>query len=167
MVTNGTIWGEKFQRGKSREKGEEKMEATLCGSYEHSIDVKGRMSFPTKLRDILGPEFYLCIGHDDKFIAVYSPEKFEEYQEKLSSIPGKKGSDLRRKLLSCCDRQIPDKQGRILIPPQLRKHALLEKDVVVIGASNHAEIWDKKLWDEFNERVTVDDLSDALEDLVL
>jgi division/cell wall cluster transcriptional repressor MraZ len=93
--------------------------------------------------------------------------KEEEYQEKLSSIPGKKGSDLRRKLLSCCDRQIPDKQGRILIPPQLRKHALLEKDVVVIGASNHAEIWDKKLWDEFNERVTVDDLSDALEDLVL
>ncbi len=142
-------------------------EAALCGSFEHSIDAKGRMSFPTKLREVLGPEFYLCIGHDDHFIAVYSPEQFEEYQSKLNSIPGKMGSNLRRKLLSFADRQMPDKQGRILISPQLREYAMLEKDVIVIGASNHAEIWDKKMWDEFNSQISIEDIGTALEGLVL
>ena len=55
----------------------------LCGTYYPSIDQKGRMSFPTKLREILGPEFYLCQGHDDAYIAVYSPEAFQEYCESL------------------------------------------------------------------------------------
>lgn len=139
----------------------------LCGMYEHSIDAKGRMSFPTKLRELLGAEFYLCVGYDDRYIAVYSPEEFAVYQQKLDSVPGKAGSCLRRKLLSHTDRQIPDKQGRILITPQLREYAALEKDVVVVGSSSHAEIWDKKLWDEFNQNVTIDQLGEALEGLVL
>ena len=139
----------------------------LCGTYYPSIDAKGRMSFPTKLREIIGAEFYLCIGHDDHYIAVYSPEEFDVYQSKLNTIPGKAGSDLRRKLLSCADRQMPDKQGRILISPQLREHACLEKDVVVIGSSNRAEIWDKKLWDEFNSKLTIDDINAALSGIAL
>ena len=61
----------------------------LCGTYYPSIDQKGRMSFPTKLREILGPEFFLCQGPDDAYIAVYSPEAFQEYCNKLNSIPGK------------------------------------------------------------------------------
>ena len=68
----------------------------LCGTYYPSIDQKGRMSFPTKLREILGPEFYLCQGHDDSYIAVYSLEAFQEYSDKLYSIAGKKGADIRR-----------------------------------------------------------------------
>ncbi len=143
------------------------MAAALCGTYNHSIDPKGRMSFPTKLREILGPEFYLCIGHDDHYIAVYSPEEFEVYQSKLYTIPGKKGSDLRRKLLSCADRQMPDKQGRIFISPALRDHAMLDKDVVVIGSANRAEIWDKDTWEKFNSEISLDEINAALADLVL
>lgn len=143
------------------------MAAAMCGTFYHSIDVKGRMSFPTKLREILGPEFYLCIGHDDHYIAVYSPEEFENYQSKLNTIPGKAGSDLRRKLLSCADRQMPDKQGRIFISPLLKEHAMLDKDVVVIGASNRAEIWDKATWDSFNSKITLDDINAVVSELVL
>ncbi len=143
------------------------MAAPLCGTYNPSIDAKGRMSFPNKLREILGAEFYLCIGHDDHYIAVYSLEEFEEYKDKLYTIPGKKGSDVRRKLLACADRQIPDKQGRIFISQQLREHANIEGEVVVIGAANRAEIWDKATWESFNSSISLDDINDALSELVL
>ena len=89
------------------------MREPLCGTYSPSIDAKGRMSFPNKLRDVLGPEFYLCKGPeiDKQYIAVYSVEDFK------------------------------DKQGRIFIPAMLREYAGIEGEVTVIGNYNKAEIW--------------------------
>ena len=139
----------------------------LCGTYYPSIDQKGRMSFPTKLREVLGPEFYLCQGHDDSYIAVYSPEAFQEYCDKLNSIAGKNGADIRRVLLAGADKQTPDKQGRIFITQQLRDHARITDEVVVIGANTRAEIWNKSKWEEFNSSVTQDDINNALADLVI
>ena len=139
----------------------------LCGTYYPSIDQKGRMSFPTKLRDVLGAEFLLCQGHDDAYIAVYSPQAFQDYCEKLNSIKGKNGSDIRRKLLAGADKQVPDKQGRIFITQQLRDHAGITDEVVVIGANNRAEIWNKSKWEEFNSSITQDEINDALADLVI
>lgn len=145
------------------------MNDPLCGTFYPSMDQKGRMSFPTKLREILGPEFYLCAGHDDHYIAVYSPEEFQVYRSKLLSIKGKAGSDIRRLLLSCADKQVPDKQGRILITQTLRDHAGIgtEDDVVVIGSENRAEIWKRAKWEEFNSNISIEDIADALSDLVL
>jgi MraZ protein len=125
------------------------------------------MSFPTKLRDVLGAEFFLCQGHDDAYIAVYSPQAFQDYCEKLNSIKGKNGSDIRRKLLAGADKQVPDKQGRIFITQQLRDHAGITDEVVVIGANNRAEIWNKSKWEEFNSSITQDEINDALADLVI
>lgn len=139
----------------------------LCGTYNPSIDQKGRMSFPTKLREILGPEFYLCQGYDDRYIAVYSPAAFQEYCETLNSVPGPKGSALRRKLLAGADLQVPDKQGRIFINQQLRDHADITDEVVVIGANHRAEIWNKSKWEEFNESISQDEINDLLADVVI
>lgn len=141
----------------------------LCGTYYPSIDLKGRMSFPNKLRDILGPEFYLCAGHDDSYIAVYSPEEFQVYRTKLYSVKGKAGSNVRRILLACADKQVPDKQGRIFISQNLRDHAEIgpEDEVVVIGAENRAEIWNRAKWEEFSSSISIDDINDVLADLVL
>ncbi len=125
------------------------------------------MSFPNKLREILGPEFYLCMGHDDHYIAVYSPEEFQIYRSKLFTVPGKAGSDIRRKLLSCADKQVPDKQGRIFITQQLRDHAGITDDVVVIGSENRAEIWNRATWEEFNNSISLEQITDVLADLVL
>ena len=141
----------------------------LCGTYYPSIDQKGRMSFPNKLREILGPEFYLCAGHDDRYIAVYSPEEFQVYRSKLYSVKGKAGSDIRRLLLSCADKQVPDKQGRIFITQKLRDHAEIgpEDEVVVIGLENRAEIWNRAKWEEFSSSISIEDINDVLSDLVL
>lgn len=125
------------------------------------------MSFPNKLRDILGAEFYLCAGHDDSYIAVYSTQEFEIYRSKLYSVPGKIGSDIRRKFLSCADKQIPDKQGRIFIAQHLRDHAGITDDVVVIGAENRAEIWNRATWEKFNSELSQEDINAALADFVL
>ncbi len=125
------------------------------------------MSFPNKLRDILGAEFYLCAGHDDSYIAVYSTQEFEIYRSKLYSVPGKIGSDIRRKFLSCADKQIPDKQGRIFIAQHLRDHAGITDDVVVIGAENRAEIWNRATWEKFNSELSQEDINAALAGFVL
>ena len=143
------------------------MSEPLCGTYYPSIDQKGRMSFPNKLRDILGAEFYLCAGHDDSYIAVYSTQEFEIYRSKLYSVPGKIGSDISRKFLSCADKQIPDKQGRIFIAQHLRDHAGITDDVVVIGAENRAEIWNRATWEKFNSELSQEDINAALADFVL
>ena len=139
----------------------------LCGTYYPSIDQKGRMSFPTKLREVLGAELYLCQGHDDAYIAVYSLDAFQDYCETLNSIPGKQGSDIRRKLLAGADKQIPDKQGRIFITQQLRDHAGITDEVVVIGANRRCEIWNKAKWEEFNNNISQEEINNALADLVL
>lgn len=143
------------------------MKEPLCGTFNPSIDQKGRMSFPNKLREILGPEFYLCVGHDKNYIAVYSPEEFETYCSKLYTIPGDVGSEIRRDLLSGADKQTPDKQGRIFIAQHLRDYAGITDQVTVIGNFNRAEIWNTEKLNE--ERRAVDQAAKkaALSQLVL
>lgn len=139
----------------------------LCGTFKPSIDGKGRMSFPNKLRDILGPEFYLCVGHEKPYIAVYSVEEFNRYCGKLSEIPGEIGSEIRRELLAGADKQVPDKQGRIFISQTLRDHAGITGEVVVIGNMNRAEIWDPAKYEENKKSLDPDAKKAALANLVL
>jgi len=143
------------------------MAEPLYGTYYPSIDNKGRMAFPNKLRDILGPEFYLLPGKGDKFISVYSPEEYANFEAKLKTVPGIKGDKLRRIFLSATDKQVPDKQGRIFIKEHLMKYAEISDEVVVVGASYRAEIWSKANWDEFNKKAMEEDLLDALDDYVV
>ncbi len=143
------------------------MKEPLCGTYNPSIDQKGRMSFPNKLRDILGPEFYLCAGHDNNYIAVYSPEEFDDFCKKLYTIPGEIGSEIRRDVMSSTDKQIPDKQGRIFISQNLRDYAGIEDQVTVIGNMNRCEIWNTEKLNEAKKAVSAADKKAALSQLVL
>lgn len=143
------------------------MSEPLCGTFKPSIDAKGRMSFPNKLRDILGAEFYLCIGHEKKYIAVYSVEEFNKYCGKLNEIPGEIGSEIRRELLAGADKQVPDKQGRIFISQTLREYAGITDEVTVIGNMNRAEIWDSAMLAESRQSLDPAAKKAALANLVL
>jgi len=145
------------------------MSEPLCGTYNPSIDSKGRMSFPNKLRDILGPEFYLCKGHEQgkRYIAVYSIEEFDKYCAKLADIPGDIGSAIRRELLAGADKQIPDKQGRIFISQLLRDHAGIKDEVTVIGNLNRAEIWECSKYQDDSKSIDPEEYKSALANLVL
>ncbi|MBR2283611.1 MAG: division/cell wall cluster transcriptional repressor MraZ [Ruminococcus sp.] len=143
------------------------MKEPLYGTYNPSIDAKGRMSFPNKLRDILGAEFYLCVGHDDNYIAVYSPDEFEKYCDKLRSITGEIGTQLRRELLAGADKQIPDKQGRIFLAQHLRDFAGITDDVTIVGALHKAEIWNTETYKKSRGTVDPDAKRAALDSMML
>ncbi len=134
----------------------------LMGTYTHNMDIKGRMNFPTKLRETLGDAFIITKGLDG-CLFVYSKEGFEELAEKIRQVPLSKGRELQRFFMAgACEVQA-DAQGRILIPQTLREYSQLDKDVIVIGASTRAEIWDKNKWDKFNEDFTENKLEEAMD----
>ncbi len=140
------------------------MSAPLMGTYNHVMDPKGRMSFPTKLRELLGPGFVITISLEGCLVA-YSADEWEKFTEKLASLSGAKARQAIRKFSSNAFIPEADKQGRILIPQNLREHAGLSHDVTVIGNLNHAEIWDTERYEEANAKFSDDELTEALDEL--
>lgn len=136
----------------------------LKGTYFQSMDTKGRMSFPTKLREVVGERFIITRGIDG-CLFVYSLEDFEAMAEKISSLPMGKGKGIQRHFMAWAGEVEADKQGRILIPQSLRELANLKKEVVVAGVSSRAEIWDKEAWDKANEEYDDDKFVEELEEL--
>lgn len=128
----------------------------LIGEYGHNIDQKGRMNFPAKMRDDLGVRFVVVKGFGNPCLYVYSQEEWGKIQARIDAMPLAKSQQLQRVICSSASEVEPDKQGRILIPASLRSYAGLEQSVMVIGASNRAEIWDKDAWDALSKEITLD-----------
>ena len=139
--------------------------ALMC-TYHHNIDAKGRMSFPTKLRDLLGGEFYVTKSINQKCLTIYSKSEWEKLANKIAELPDSMGGlDIKRWLFSGAGELVPDKQGRVLIPSDLREFAGLKKDVVVIGLDDKAEIWDKELWDAQQSNMDMSAMLAAMQQL--
>jgi MraZ protein len=125
----------------------------FMSEYQHNIDAKGRLFIPARFREGLGDSFIITKGLDG-CLFVYTREEWDALEQKLRSLPFTKG-DARafvRFFFSGAAICEVDKQGRILIPGNLREYAGLEKDVVIIGVSTRVEIWSKNKWDEYNAR---------------
>ena len=123
--------------------------AFFKGEYSHSIDAKGRLIIPTKFRDLLGEQFVVTKGFDG-CLFVFAAEGWEKFEEKLQSLPMDKPEArmlTRFFLAGAIDAEI-DKQGRILIPSNLLEHAKIEKEAVIAGVGNRAEIWSKAEWEK-------------------
>lgn len=122
----------------------------FCGEYEHSLDTKGRIIIPAKLRDSLGEQFMITKGLDG-CLFVYSMEQWKEFEEKLQALPlnQKDSRAFARYFFSGAMDIEPDKQGRVIIPQNLRDHAGLTKDIMIIGAGTRLEIWDKDTYETY------------------
>lgn len=123
----------------------------LYGGFDSTLDTKGRAVLPTKLRSGLGETFHFMKGFGS-YVAIYPDENYEKMLEQLMNM--KKTSDeylaLARHLLgSAFDGEL-DGNGRILIPPVLRKFAGLDKDIHIIGVGDHIEIWDSETYEKEN-----------------
>lgn len=134
----------------------------LSGQYQHNMDLKGRVTFPSKFREDLGDTFYVCKGLDH-CLFVLSNEQWEALETKLSGMPLSKGKDIQRFFFSSVEKVEPDKQGRILIPQHLREYAGLEKEVTVIGAAVRAEIWNSATWKKYEEAQSEDSIVEVME----
>lgn len=137
------LGGDKPLFRKGRDRG-------MCGEYPHSLDAKGRVNFPAKLRAELGERFIVTRGLDN-CLSVYSEAQWEIIEAKLNALPYSKGRKIQRFFFASAVEVEPDKQGRIVIPQNLRDYARLTKDVIIIGASSRAEIWDKDLYEMSRE----------------
>ncbi len=129
----------------------------FIGEYQHTIDSKGRVIMPVKFREALGSKFVLTKGLDS-CLFVYPNEEWINFEKKLRSLPltsRDARAFIRFFFAGACECEL-DKQGRILIPGNLREYAGLEKDLVIIGVSTRVEIWSKDKWDEYNNTSDLD-----------
>lgn len=127
----------------------------LKGTYQHSLDPKGRVNFPAKLREGLGGGFIITQGLDHCLWA-YSEEEWRVLEDRIRSLPMSKARKLQQFFFAGAVDAEPDKQGRVLIPAHLRDYASLTKDIVIIGSLNHAEIWDKQSWQRHSENLAAE-----------
>ncbi len=136
------------------------------GYYEHSLDDKGRLVIPSKLRDEIGHFIYIMKGFDGA-LSIYKEEAFKSLVSEAESLPfNKKNSRdyLRVQLASVCELEI-DKMGRIQIPQTLLNKYSIGKEVVIIGVGDHLEVWDKEAYSEYESKAnkSFEDIAENLE----
>ncbi len=137
----------------------------FIGEYEHNVDAKGRIIMPAKLREDIGDKFIITKGLDGCLFA-YSLEEWTNFEEKLKALPlaQKNARNFVRFFLSGAVECEIDKQGRFLIPANLREHALLDKEIVIIGVGTRLEIWSRKIWKDYSsdENISADEIAENM-----
>ena len=131
----------------------------MRGEFKSTLDAKGRMNFPVKLREELGASFIISKTIGAECIKVYAAEDWAELVAKIKNMPQTKTAAIQRFLFGSAFEIEPDKQGRVLIPAPLREYAGLTQDIVIVGLEGYAEIWDKAKWDALNEAQDTENLA--------
>lgn len=158
-------WREVGECGRKGQSGGEVVIAMFMGQYEHNIDAKGRAIIPVRYREELGESFIVARGFDG-CLYLYPQSEWDALVNTLRALPSnKKTRTLQRELLGTAMDVTLDKQGRILIPANLRQLARLEKELVFIGVMNRVEVWDKTTYEAQAAEGDETSLEDAMDDL--
>nr|NLI49561.1 division/cell wall cluster transcriptional repressor MraZ [Propionibacterium sp.] len=122
----------------------------FLGTYTPRLDEKGRFFLPAKFRDELGAGLVIARGQE-RCLQIFTPDEFQrEAARALSGSPTSRAArDFQRMYASGASQEVPDKQGRVTVPPTLRTYAGLDKDIAVIGAFNRLEVWDLAAWQAY------------------
>ena len=141
----------------------------FMSEYNHTLDSKGRLIMPAKFREALGNVVVIGKGVDH-CISVYTNEQWERFQEHLKELEekyftNKQVRQFTRFMISGASEVELDKQGRILIPQNLRDYAHLDKDVVLAGVGQRIEIWDKARWEGESLDDNIDDILGMLNEM--
>ncbi len=136
----------------------------MTGEYQHSLDAKGRLFIPAKLRDELGEVFFITISME-RCLCAYSGESWQSLSERVSAMPYVKQRKMRPIFAHAAKCEL-DSQGRALIPQKLRDYAGFTKNVTVVGCNNHAELWDSDAWRAVYElETTPENIAAVMEEL--
>ncbi len=117
----------------------------LLGEFNHSIDSKNRVFVPAKFREEFGDQMILVKGVD-RCISIYSVEEWEKFSAKLDALPEIDSRKVKRFIYASAAVVQADAQGRVIVTQSMREYAELEKNLVIIGVGNHAEIWNDNNW---------------------
>jgi MraZ protein len=122
----------------------------FMGEYRHGIDEKGRLTMPSKYRELVGKSFVLTKGLDG-CLFVYPIQEWQSLTDAIERLPLTNPSArafIRIFLAGACESEL-DRQGRFLIPSSLREYAALERDAVVCGVGNRLEVWSVDRWEKY------------------
>lgn len=141
------------------------VEQMLMGEFEHALDSKGRLFVPAKLRENLGKSFVITKGVDG-CLDVYPMEAWEKLKDSFARtmMPKHKERDVSRFIFGGACEAEPDKQGRVLLPANLRAYAKIRDAAVIVGVGSKAEIWDKERYAAYTASVE-DDVAQMVEEL--
>ena len=136
----------------------------MYGKYKHTLDPKGRLFVPSKLKDELGAAFYVAKA-PDACLTVYPEAEWQKVLDHCNELPASKARAMRFFFANVAKCE-PDKQGRFLIPTELRQYAGIRQEVTFIGQGGHAEIWDSEAYDKLEmETLTPENLAQVMEEL--
>lgn len=133
--------------------------------FQHSLDSKGRFTVPAKLREQLGEVFIATKGFEG-CVFLYPMKEWQAVEEKLSSLPftnSKARAVMRFFFSSACECEM-DKQGRVLLPANLREHAGIQREIVIIGVRERLEVWSREKWEKYYAECA-ESIEDMAEDL--
>ena len=144
----------------------------MTGEYQHSLDNKGRLFIPAKLRDELGEVFFITLSMD-RCLCAYSAENWKIFSDKVSAMPFVKQRKMRPLFAHAARCELDSRNEKIgykiryaLIPQNLREYAGLTKSVTVVGCNNHAELWDSDAWNAiFAAETTPENIAAVMEEL--
>ena len=138
----------------------------FSGEFQHSLDAKGRVIIPAKFREQLGEKFIVTKGLDQSLF-VFSGSEWEKFYEKLSTLPMNNPNTraFSRRFLAGAVECEPDKQGRVLLPPNLREYAGITGDVTITGSGNKAEIWSTEVWNQYVDGIDADEIANNMGEL--
>lgn len=128
------------------------IDQAFLGQFQHTLDSKGRMMLPSKVRGSLSSGLVITRGAD-RCLLIFTVQSWETLVEKVRQLPlgDRRALRFRRHIFANAAGLVPDTQGRILISPQLRTWAGITADVAIVGQDAHLEVWDSKMWDEQQE----------------
>ncbi|MCQ2557647.1 MAG: division/cell wall cluster transcriptional repressor MraZ [Oscillospiraceae bacterium] len=138
----------------------------MTGEYRHTVDNKGRIFIPARLRETLGDIFYITISADG-CLTIYNNENWSKFCSKVDELSYYNQRKMRAFFAYAAKCEM-DLQGRVLLPQNLRDYAGIQKDVIIIGCGNHAEIWETGAWERVSsDLLKPENLLSALEELNL
>ncbi|MCP5464027.1 MAG: division/cell wall cluster transcriptional repressor MraZ [Deltaproteobacteria bacterium] len=125
------------------------------GRFAHSLDAKGRVSIPSKFREVLSCAYdeRLILTNFDGCLWGYPVAEWQKIEDRVASLPQFKPEvkALQRVFISAATECVLDKQGRILIPPTLREYAGIDRDLIFVGMTKRIEVWSQDRWDKIFE----------------
>jgi MraZ protein len=132
--------------------------ASFRGTFEYTLDAKNRLTVPARFRAALSEGVVMAKG-TEPCVALWTPEAYDAYTDAILSgyHPLSEEADKLERFFAANSHETElDAAGRVSFPPFLLEHAGLKKEVVVTGARNRLEVWDRQTWAAYNEQLVAD-----------
>ena len=153
MGTSRTSKSQEFLSLEVRRFVRQNVDELFVGQFEHALDMKGRIVLPASFRASFDESGFLIKGSEG-CLALLTPERFRDIAQTMASRSEEgdvRHRSAKRSFGAGASRVLPDKQGRIAVPEDLRSFAQLERECVIVGAIDEVEIWDSERWGQITQ----------------